>query len=266
MTSSSDTATPKRRAGDDNLKSLQKVVSVLDCFSTTRRALSVAEICKMTGFPRSTTHRLLASLRDVGFLEQEHERDGYRLGLRLFEFGSIALSNLDVHREGRAIVESLHRLTDRAVHLAVFDGERAVIIHRMEAGNETRIPSTYVENSPAYCTSVGKAILAHQEPHVLDRIIAAGLERYTETTLTDPDALRADLALTRDRGYAVDEGEHQPGLRCVGAPIRNTSGVVFGAISVSAPSWQLPETEIEELSKVVTYHANLVSQRLGYVR
>lgn len=261
-----DNPAAPRRASDGNLKSLQKIVRVLDCFSTSRRALSVSDICAETGFPRSTTHRLLASMRDVGFLEQEHERDQYRLGLKLFELGSVALTNLELHREGRDIVDALHRLTGRTVHLAVFDGERAVVIQRNEAGTDANVPSTFVENSPAYCTSVGKAILAFQGAEAIDRVIAAGLERFTETTLTDPDALRADLARTRARGFAVDEGEHRPGVRCVGAPIRNQSGKVFSAISVSAPSWQLPPEDVDELAAVVTYHANQIARRLGHVR
>ncbi|MBD3625040.1 MAG: IclR family transcriptional regulator [Rhodobacteraceae bacterium] len=255
-----------RRGADGNLKSLQKIVRVLDCFSTGRRALSVSDICALTGFPRSTTHRLLASMRDVGFLEQEHERDQYRLGLKLFELGSIALTNLELHREGRDIVDALHRLTGRTVHLAVFDGERAVVIQRNEVGADALAPSTFVENSPAHCTSVGKAILAHQDAAAIDRVVASGLERFTETTLTDPEALRADLVRTRTRGYAVDEGEHRPGIRCIGAPIRNQSGRVFAAISVSAPSWQLPPDDVAELAAVVVYHANQISRRLGHVR
>lgn len=255
-------AAPPRR--DEGLKSLTKVSRVLDCFSTSQRALSLAEICARTGYPRSTTHRLLTAMREVGFIEQDRERDFYRLGLRLFELGNIVLANLELHREGRAIVDALHRLTGHAVHLAVFDGLRAVVIQRTEA--EPMLSNTMVENSPAHCTSVGKAILAFQPDDIVRRVIAAGLERFTETTITDPAALEAELALTRARGYAVDDGEHQPGLRCVGAPIRNQAGAVFAGISVSAPAWQLPVAEVDELNKVVIYHANLISQRLGYVR
>ncbi|ODT66877.1 MAG: transcriptional regulator [Pelagibacterium sp. SCN 63-23] len=256
---------PKKPArSDESLKSLTKVSRVLDCFNTTQRALTLAEICTRTGYPRSTTHRLLAAMREVGFIEQDRERDSYRLGLRLFELGNIVLANLELHREGRAIVDALHRLTSRAVHLAVFDGLRAVVIQRTEA--EPMLSNTMVENSPAHCTSVGKAILAHQPADILERVIAAGLERFTETTITEPEALRAELELTRERGYAIDNGEHQPGLRCIGAPIRNQAGLVFAGLSVSAPAWQMPVAEVDELNKVVIYHANLISQRLGYVR
>src|SRR5690606_18422404 len=161
--------------------------------------------------------------------------DSYRLGLRLFELGNTVLANLELHREGRAIVDALQRLTSRAVHLAVFDGLRAVVIQRTES---SAVPSTMVENSPAHCTSVGKAILAFQPDEVLQRVIGAGLRRFTETTITEPAALAEELRLTRQRGYAIDNGEHQPGLRCVGAPIHNQAGAVFAAISVSAPAWQ----------------------------
>jgi len=255
-------AAPPRR--DEGLKSLTKVSHVLDCFSTSQRALSLAEICARTGYPRSTAHRLLTAMREVGFIEQERERDSYRLGLRLFELGNTVLANLELHREGRAIVDALHRLTGHAVHLAVFDGLRAVVIQRTEA--EPMLSNTMVENSPVHCTSVGKAILACQPDDIVQRVIAAGLERFTETTITEPAALMTELALTRARGYAIDNGEHQPGLRCVGAPIRNQAGAVFAGLSVSAPAWQLPVAEVDELSKVVIYHANLISQRLGYVR
>lgn len=267
MTDDGSIAVEKRTTrGDESLKSLNKVVRILGCFSTSQRTLSLADICSRTGFPRSTTHRLLAAMREVGFVEQDRERDDYRLGLRLFEFGNVALANLEIHREGRTIVDALHRLTGKTVHLAVFDGVSAVVIQRVEAHMDGAFPASMVENSPAYCTSVGKAILAYQPPEMVQRVIDAGLKRYTETTITDPVELRRELATTRARGYAIDEGEHQPGLRCVGAPIFNQNGAAFAAISISSPAWQLPVTEIEKINTVVIYHADLISQRLGYSR
>jgi DNA-binding IclR family transcriptional regulator len=251
---------------DESLKSLTKVARVMECFSTVRRSLSLSEICKLTGYPRSTTHRLVTAMKEVGFIEQDRGREDYRLGLRLFEFGNIVLANLDLHREGRPIVDALHRLTSQTVHLAVFDGFNAVVIQRTESPTESGIGASFVESSPTYCTSVGKAILAFQPGETVERVIAAGLRRYTETTITDPAALRAEMEAIRGRGYAIDEAEHQPGLRCVGAPIRNQKGAVFAAMSVSSPAWQLPQSEIGDLSSVVIYHANMISQLLGFGR
>jgi DNA-binding IclR family transcriptional regulator len=252
------------RSADDNLKSLSKLVRVLDCFSVNDRNLSLAEICQRTGLPRSTAHRMMASLRDVGFLDQDKERDRYRLGLKLFELGSVALSNLDLHREARPMVDALRRISGQSVHLAVFDGSRAVVIQRADSSSESSGGMTFIENAPAHCTSVGKAILAYQSEEVVDRLIAGGLQRFTESTITKGEALKAELKKIRKRGFSIDEGEHQPGLRCIGAPIRNQAGQVFAGLSISGPAWQLPISEVDDFAKVVMHHANSISQRLGY--
>jgi DNA-binding IclR family transcriptional regulator len=246
------------------LRSVSIAMGVLGCFERAAE-LGATAVATELGIAKSTACRMLAALAASGMLERTPS-GRYRLGLRLFEFGNIVLANLELHREGRAVVDALHRLTARAVHLAVFDGLRAVVIQRTEAQTDGGLANTLFENSPAYCTSVGKAILAYQPPETVARVIEAGLERYTETTITEPEALQRELELTRQRGYAIDESEHQPGLRCIGAPIRDQSGQVFAAISVSAPAWQLPLSEVDDLNKVVIYHANLISQRLGYVR
>jgi DNA-binding IclR family transcriptional regulator len=254
---------PLSRSGDDGLKSLTKVMRVLATFSTVDRALSVAEIYQRTGFPKSTTHRLLASMRDVGLLDQDRERDRYRLGLKLFDLGNVVLANMDLHREARPYVDSLARLSGHLVHLAVFDGRQAVVIHRAEANQEGG-PTAFIETSPAYCTSVGKAILAFQSDEVVDRLIAAGLTRFTENTITDATTLREHLGQVRERGYAVDDAEHQPGLRCVGAPIRDQSGRVFAAISVSAPAFKFAADAIEPMSSLVLHSAQAISRALGW--
>lgn len=248
----------------DGLKSLVKVMRLLDCFSPIDRTLSLAEICQRTGLPKSTTHRLLAAMREEGLLDQDRDRDRYRLGLKLFELGNIVLSNMDLHREARPFVDVLARLSGQGVHLAVFDGRQAVVVHRAEPAPEMNSPLNLIESAPAHCTGVGKAILAFQPEPVLTRLLVGGLARHTDATLIDPAILAEDLARTRVRGYALDEGEHQPGLRCIAAPIRDQSGRVFAAISVSGPAWRLPSGEVESLSKIVVHNANAISLCLGY--
>ncbi len=256
--------TTRARQSEDSLKSLGKIGRILDCFSHSDRALSLVEICKRTGFPRSTAHRLLASMREVGFLDQDRERDRYRLGLKLFEYGNKVLSNLDLHREARPYIDSLRRMTEQSVHLAVFDGVQAVVIHRAEPAPGGVTPLSLLENAPVHCTSIGKAILAFQADEVVRKVVSAGLRRFTESTIVEENELVKELSGVRERGYAVDNGEHQPGLRCVGAPIRDQMGRVFASISVSASSWQVPAEKEAELSKIVIYHADQISQHLGY--
>jgi DNA-binding IclR family transcriptional regulator len=251
-------------AGDENLKSLFKVSRILDCFSTVNRTLSLREICDRTGLPKSTTHRLIASMREVGLLDQDREGDRYRLGLKLFELGNIVLANMDLHREARPFVEALTRISGHVVHLAVFDGRQAVVIHRSDPKPDAIAPVTFIESAPVHCTSVGKAILAFQPAPVAARIMRAGLQRFTESTITEPAKLKAELARIEKRGYAVDDSEHQPGLRCVGAPIRDQTGRVFAGISVSGPARRISNDEVKKLSALVMHNASAISAKLGF--
>jgi DNA-binding IclR family transcriptional regulator len=253
-----------KSSGEENLKSLNKVATILDCFSTTNRAMSLADICKLTGFPRSTTHRLLASMREVGLLDQDRERERYRLGIKLFSYGNIVLANLDLHREARPYAEALGRITGLSVHLAVYGGERAVVIHRAEPAPGGLTPLNLLENAPVHCTSIGKAILAFQSDAILERVIDAGLQRFTDATITSGDQLRAELEQVRAKGYAVDNGEHQPGMRCIGAPIRDQFGRVFASISATGSAIQSPVEREAAVATIVIHHANQISTHLGY--
>jgi IclR family transcriptional regulator, KDG regulon repressor len=250
---------------DDNLKSLVKIGRLLDCFSTLRRSLSLTELCELTGYPKSTTHRLISSMKEIGFLDQDGERDRYRLGIKLFELGNMVLSNMELHREARPFVDALSRISGQLVHLAVFDGRQAVVIHRSDPCSEAGTPLTLVENAPVHCTSVGKAILAFQPQLIIDRVAADGLKRFTPNTVTDPGKLARELEAVRARGYAVDEGEHQPGLRCIGAPVRDRTGCVVAGLSVSGPSWKIPAAEVTAMSEIVIHHAAGLSAKLGHV-
>jgi DNA-binding IclR family transcriptional regulator len=172
---------------------------------------------------------------------------------------------MDIQKEARTFIELLSRAADETVHLCVFDGWRMVFIDRQVGGRTGRNNSTIVmEASPCYCTGVGKAALAFQPEAVVERIIRLGLPAYTRNTITDPAALRQELETTRARGYSIDHGEMETGVRCVAAPIRNNTSKVIAAISVSGPDRRLPEERLHELAPMVIEHANLLSERLGY--
>lgn len=247
------------------IKSLGKVLQVLECFSRAERGLGLAEIAARTRLPKATTHRLLASLKSIGFIEQDHGGDQYRLGMKLFELGSVVLANMELPREAQPFVDRLAAMTGATVHLCVFDGAQAVFIDRRRADNATRNTLTLLEGAPVHCTAVGKAILAFQPRRTIERVIAAGLTAFTATTLTTADALLAELALIRQRGWAVDDGEHQPGTRCVAAPIRNGAGQVIAAISASSTPAVISPEKDEEHGRLVSGIAGELSRRLGHM-
>ena len=230
---------------DYGVKSFQKIITILECFSTVDRSLSVTELAERSGLPHSTTHRLVASLRQIGLLDQDGNRSEYRLGLKLLEFGNTVLINMDIHTEARAHVELLGREAGEDVHLCVFDGWRMSFVDRAAGGRSGTQNSTIVmEFSPCHCTGVGKAALAYQPETTIDRIIRLGLPAYTRNTITDPQDLRAELVAIRARGYSLDLGEVEANVHCVAAPIRNTSGKVIAAISVSGPAKRLPDDRL----------------------
>lgn len=252
-------------AADYGVKSFQKILTILDCFSAVDRSLSVSEIVARSGLPRSTAHRLVLSLREIGLLDQDGARHEYRLGLKLFELGNSVLFNMDIHRESRVIVELLSQVAGETVHLCVFDGWRMVFVDRQVGGRSGPNNSTIVmEASPCHCTGVGKAALAFQSEQVIERIIRLGLPAYTRNTITDPQALRAELAAIRARGYSLDRGEVETGVRCVAAPVRNGAGRVIAAISATGPDRRMPEERLHALAPKVVEHAALLSRRLGH--
>src|SRR5215475_13899369 len=242
-----------------SVKSLFKMLEVLEAFSATEPELSVVEIARRTGMPRTTVHRI------VDCLEQDASRDRYRLGLKLFELGGSALMNLPLYREAPPFVDTLAKLSGEDVHLCVFDGAQMVFVNR-RSQITPRPHNTVItmEASPCHSTGVGKAALAFQSDAVIDRVILAGLPRFTPHTIIEPERLKADLAAIRSRGYSVDDSEHEPELRCVGAPIRNSAGRVFAAISASGPTRRVTPERVPELAKMVMTHAELLSIRLGY--
>ena len=228
-------STPARSCRrDDSVRSIEKAIAILDCFSTLDRQLSVATIAKQIGIPRGTAHRIIATLRSHGLLEQDRERDNYRLGMKLFEYGTTVLGTMELHREAKSFVEALTKVSGLSVSLCVFDGARSTLVNRTERDGEHANSTVLIEAAPAHCTSTGKSVLAFQPPAIVAKVIALGLMRFTPQTISDSDSLLKELALVRKRGYAVDDEEHSIGIRCVGAPIHNLSGRVFAAMSVSS--------------------------------
>jgi DNA-binding IclR family transcriptional regulator len=247
-----------------SIKSLAKVLQVLECFSHRQANLTPADIAARTGLPRATTHRLVSSLRDIGLLEQNGKRDTYKLGMKLFQLGSLVLANLDLDTHARAHATRLQRITGEAIHLCVFDGFRMAFVERQEMDAAANTVVTRIESAPVYCTGVGKAFLAFQDEATIAKIIGDGLPVRTPNTLTEAAALGEDLRLTLERGYAIDNEENEPHVRCVAAPIRDSNGRVIAAISVSGPEARMPMPRIEGLAPVVKETADSISLELGW--
>ena len=257
-------AVPPKGEPTHHLKSLAKVADILDCFSSTARELSVSEIARLTAMPKSTAHRIIDSMRVCGFLEQDADRERYRLGMKLFEYGSTVLANMELHRVAGPFVEALTKRGGEGSHLCVFNGTHMLLVKRAARLNSSHNTLVTMEESACYTTGVGKATLAFQSDAVVQRIIDAGLVPFTPHTITDATALREELARIRARGFAIDDCEHEADIRCVAAPIRNSGGRVFAAVSLSGPIRRMTRDRAEALAPLVQDHAASISAQLGF--
>ncbi len=226
--------------------------------------LGVTEIGRRCDLPKGTVHRLLLTLERCGYVERAAQDGIYRLGLKLFELGSLVLDRRELVTEGRRHVVRLMEESGETVHLGIMDGGHIVNLAVQEPPQAIRVVTPVGGRSPIHCTSTGKAIAAHLPPSDLQALVAEyGLPRYTANTLSDMDVWLADLAEVRVRGFAVDQEEHREGGRSVGAPIANHTDTVFASISVTGPTHRFTSEQIALFADMVCDAAADISRSLG---
>lgn len=209
---------------------IDRVSLVLEAFDGSG-SLTLAQIVRRTGLPRSSAHRMLERLVSLRWLS----RDGfdYELGVRLVELGNLALQQDRIHRAAIPLLRDLHRATGLVVHLAVLDGSDVVYLEKI--GDEVRaaIPTRVGGRQPAQCTAVGKAILAYRDSADVD--LAKRRTRYSVATSAQ---LAAELDRVRAHGVATEREESLRGFGCVAAPI-GPVGEAVAAVSVCGPMSQM---------------------------
>jgi IclR family KDG regulon transcriptional repressor len=216
---------------------------------------------------KSTVYRFLVSLTDLGFVYQDPQTEKYGLTLKLFEIGMSVLERLELWREAEPIVEEIARVTGETVHLATLDEDELVYLGKVESTRTLRVSmmSRVGRSAPAYCTGVGKTLLAYLPRKRLDRILKKEKPvRYTDKTIVRRAHLERELSSIRKKGYAIDNEEHEIGVRCVAAPVRNNNSAVCGAVSVSIPTVRLPDEEIPRYRDIIVQAAEEISRRMGY--
>ncbi|MGO9570867.1 MAG: IclR family transcriptional regulator [Desulfomonilaceae bacterium] len=247
------------------IQSVARALAILDALAEARGELALHEIAKRLGLPKSTTHGLISTLKDFGYIEQSSFTAKYRLGLRLFEVGSVVALGWDVRTVAAPYIQKLLDEMRETVHLVVLDKCEVLYIDKRETSESLRIASQVGMRLPAHCTGVGKVLMAYLTPEERREIIAAkGLPRYTRNTLTDAASLEVELTRIREQGYSVDNQEIMDSLKCVAAPIRDQGGNVISAISLSGPISRMQGQHFQTAVKLVTKTAAEISESLGY--
>jgi len=219
-------------------------------------------LAKATGLTRSTAHRLLSTLVQAGYLRHT-PRGGYYLGPRLIELGFKAHHQLHLPSIARPYLKQLAERVHDTVHLGILDGTEIIYIDKVVGDRELQMASYIGARAPAQSTALGKALVSSLPREEWLEHFVPGLKR-TPLTIDTPERFVRELEHTRARGYAVDWGENEEGIRCIGAPIWDGGGRCVAAISVSTATIYMPEERIQELAPLVIETANAISRELGW--
>lgn len=244
---------------------LDRAISLLQVLANgpvERRLSDFAE----AGLHKSTAFRLLEALRRHALVEFDPATSRYRLGLGLFELGMAAVTRLDVSQCAPPFLEALASETGESASLGILDDREVIHILRVESRHPLRLPSLAGRRSPAYCTGIGKVILAHLDGLRLEQYLDdVPLEPRTPRTITSRDALKADLRRIRSRGWSLDDEEIFMGLRCVAAPVFGLDGRVIAGVSVAGPTGRMLKDDLRTFTGSVVQTAAQISRRLGHV-
>ncbi len=228
--------------------------------------LSLTELGDRVGLAYSTAHRILETLRQRGYVVQSHETGRYSLGVRAFEVGSGFLAKGQLPEAAQAPMRKLVDELNETVNLAVQDGREAIYIYQVEGRQKVRMFTQIGARTPLHSSGVGKVLLAWQDERAVQGLLEeAPLAAFTGTTLTEPGAVLEELRRVRERGYARDLEEFEPGVRCVAAPVRDRHGGVVAALSVSAPVARLGDERLEALARSIGAAGKEISARLGWL-
>lgn len=224
--------------------------------------LGATDLAARLGTTKATSFRLARTLQAQGYVVQNPDST-YRLGPSCLTLGDGARRGMDLHVGLRPILEALHALTDETVQLTVLSGREVIYLDQMLSPKPVLSVSKIGARSPAHCASPGLALLAAMTDDHLEAFLLGPLEGYTERTITDPDALRAEIAVGRKRGYSVNRGGYRLDVGGVGAAVLDHQAQPVAAISVCVPVYRLEQVDIGELGSHVRRAAAEGSRSLG---
>ncbi|HEY0814618.1 MAG TPA: IclR family transcriptional regulator [Pseudonocardia sp.] len=263
----------ERQAGDrvsGFSQSLERGLAILASFTGLSATLGIAEIAREVGLTKSTTHRYVNTLATLGYVQQDEETRKYRLGAKSVEIGFAALNSIEITRVAAASLQRLADETGFTVSMAVLDGSEIVYVERRRSGRIRQLDLNLQVGSrlPAYCTALGKVLLAAEEPGRLRMLLdGVDLARRAPNTITAREHLLAALHRVRRGAIAVNDEELTQGLRAVAAPVRERSGHVAAAVNVAVHTagWNASiDAVVRRLEAPLRRTAAEISSRLGY--
>ena len=256
---------PETKSSSGQVKAVGNALKVLTLLGERQDPASLSSIARNIDLHKSSVHRLLQTMKEYEFVQQDPKSKKYRIGLKFFEIANTLDREMDIRQQARPFLESLRDEVNETIHLGIIQDHEVVYLDKMEPDRALRMYSAVGKRAPMHATGIGKAVLAHFSDKELDWYIEnKGLSKYTEKTITDLSDLNSELEKIRELGYALDNREHEEEIVCVAAPIFEREGRVVGALSIAAPAHRRSVDQMSSLGTMVHDYANKVSAKLGW--
>ena len=231
------------------MSAVERTVRILEVLSRAG-AINLENLSRETDLPKATLLRFLGTLSALGYVCRD-DADRYSLTLKLFSISSRALQHSDLIAKARPFAQQLCQSLGETVHMGILEGDRAVYVLKEESSYTLRMYSRIGKTIPLYCTAIGKS-------HVL--------KPYTTHTVGSVEALRDQLELIRRRGWSIDDQEHEDSVMCLASPIRDYTGQVVAAMSVSWPIFRFNQADFEKIVSEITSATDQLSAIMGWER
>lgn len=247
-----------------NVRAVERALQILGCFDDDHPERGLTEIAQLVDLHKATTHRIITTLLNFGYIERSVDGQKYRLGLRLASQGFKVINRMDLRREALSYMTQLSQRWEEACDLSIFDQGSVFYIEVLQGHRALTIAAAVGQRLPAHCTASGKVFLAYLTPQQLDTHLKQALRSYTARTITSHEVLRQQLALIRQQGYGVDDEEYETGIRAISAPIRNQEGLIIAAMSIPSPASRMTLDRIPEIAESLKETTLAISRRMGW--
>lgn len=244
-------------------RSVDRALDILSCFNRNEPTLTLTQIAERVRLPKSTVHRLLATLERKRFVQRIEENGSYRLGWKLLELGFSVLENSNLHREVVPYMQRLVAEFRETVDLGILDGNSVLYLQVIESPQRVKISSAPGQRLPLFCTATGKAILAFLPESKVKELLKTGRRKYTEYTSTDIATIMEQLRITQERGFAVSEQEYEIGINAVAAPILDARQYPVAVIAVVGPTYRMTMERMLELGPALRATTDAIARDLG---
>ncbi|MDO5574528.1 MAG: IclR family transcriptional regulator [bacterium] len=249
---------------DSNVRVIDRLFDILELLAHAQQPMTLTDLVRASEMSKTTVFRLLQSMCDRGYVQKR--KDGrYSLGPKFIELASYHINHLELQTEAKPFLAALYSELNLTVHLGTLDGDEIIYIEKMDLYPTQKSRSKVGYKTPAYCSSIGKCLMACLPGDELDEILySCKFQKFTDTTIVNLYDFKNHLREVRKQGWAMDNGEHIPDHRCIGAPIYDYCGTAIASIGVSGSTDQITDEKIPMLVREVKEAARQISICMGY--